>query len=187
MRRTVKWLWLLRLVFLTMASAVAVSSTAPSSQAAVWLSFDPPKGPPGTTVRAHTLGPAMAQIPSGSLSLFFAPKRIADSVESPRDPSLTPIGELRADDADVGRIVFTVPDLTPGRYMTVVYCESCGGTVFTIGPFTVTEGKPPPVRSAAESGSRNAPWAVAAGIAGVMLVVAVASLLVSRRRRSASN
>jgi len=130
----------------------------------------------------------MALIPSGSLSLFFAPKRIADAVRSPSDPRSTPIGELRADDADVGRIVFTVPDLTPGRYMTVAYCESCArpGT-FTIGPFTVTEGEPPPVDPAAGPGSRDAPWAVAAGIAGVMLVVAVAGLLVGRRRRSASS
>ena len=190
MRQTVRWRWLLRLA---MASAVAVS-TASSAQAAVWLSFDPPKGPPGTTVRAHTLGPSMKLIPSGSLNLFFAPNRIADAVESPGDARLTPIGELRADDADVGRIVFKVPDLPPGTYMTVAYCESCAGTVFTIGPFRVTEGGPPPaeggrppVDSAAESESRTTPWAVPAAVAGVMLVVAVAILLVGHRRRSASN
>lgn len=110
-----------------------------SAVAAIWIRFEPRSAPPGATVRGTTLGGAMALIPSGRLSLFLVPSAVADTVESPEDPRLVPIGDLVADAREVGRVTFTVPNLSPGKYMTVAYCAECatGGTIFTVGPLKV--------------------------------------------------
>jgi hypothetical protein len=112
--------------------------TIEQAHAAIWLHYMPAGGPPGTTVKARTVGASMSLIPSGHLPVFLAPAAVADSIRSPGDPRLVSIGELVADNANVGHLVFVVPELRPGAYMTVAYCKPCGGTIFTIGPFTVT-------------------------------------------------
>lgn len=164
-----------------LASAALLLANSDSVWAAIWIRFEPRSAPPGALVRGKTAGPSMEFIPSGRLSLFLAPASEADSVKSPDDPRLVPIGDLVADAADVGRITFKVPNIPPGRYMTVAYCEECasGGTVFTVGPLKVIAGSAAtggtsgedPTGSALPIGAILA--AVALGLATIAFVVRV--------------
>lgn len=128
----------------------------------------------------------MQLIPSGRLSLFLVPATEADSVESPDDPRLTPIGELVADAKAVGRITFRVPDIPAGRYMTVAYCEECGngGTVFTVGPLRVIVGSEATGGTSGE-GRWDSALPIAASLAAVALGLAIISVRVESPTESA--
>lgn len=167
---------------LAVAAAVATAlGPVTSALGAIWLRFEPPKAAPGGEVRAETVGPAMSQVPSRSLTLFLAPEDAADSVRSTEDPNLAPIGELLADSSGLGRLTFVVPDLLPGKYVAVAFCRDCGdgGTVFTVGSFEVA-GSDAPGRSDSTDGI------LLRAILGALLVVLLLSgaAVAGRRRRA---
>ena len=131
----------LRRLALISVSLWAALGVTPAG-AAIGLDFSPPSGAPGATVSARTRGASMSLVPARRLSLFLAPASFANEITSQDDPRLAPLGMLRADAAQVGRLTFTVPRIQPGEYIAVAHCTSCGsrGTVFTVGQFNVTPG-----------------------------------------------
>jgi hypothetical protein len=131
-----------RVAFALAVAVVLLCVPVDRADAAIWLRYFPVGGPPGTRVEARTLDASMSLIATGRLPLFLAPADVADSIKSPTDERLVPIGELVADKAHVGHLVFVVPELRPGAYMTVAHCKPCGGSIFTVGPFTVTPRLP---------------------------------------------
>lgn len=122
-----------------------VGISAGPAFAAIALKYDPPSGPPGTLIRAETVGPAMSLIPSRKLKVFLAPESIADRIRSQNDKRLVGIGDLLADEKDVGRMEFVVPPLPVGTYVALAWCRECGSGngPITIGPplFKITDGK----------------------------------------------
>ena len=115
------------------AAAGLVILSVPAHAATV-LNFDPTGGEPGVPVVGKGVG--MQGIPR--LVIFLAPShRVADMVESPRDERLERFGVMTADEGDIGHFIGEVPRVPPGRYVATAYCRECGGSLFTVGDFTV--------------------------------------------------
>lgn len=132
----------------------------------------------------------MALIPSGRLLLFLVPADVADTIESPDDPRLVPIEDLVADAKEVGRVTFTVPDLSRGTYMTVAYCRECaqGGTIFTVGPFEVeAHGVTKEGRTEGSSNDSLPLLAVVVGALAALSAVGLALRVRRKRTRSSSH
>lgn len=122
---------------------------AMEARAAVVIDFLPPSAPPGTVVSVTAKGAGPAEVSGDNLALYLAPsQRVADAVSGPgppKHPLLEPFGRLSLGSADEATGRIRVPNVAPGRYVTVVYCEGCDahedGTSFSaIGRFRVVRG-----------------------------------------------
>jgi hypothetical protein len=102
----------------------------------------------------------------------------ADTVQSRDDPLLTPIGRLRVDSRSDGAGTIAVPELSPGSYMVMAYCEPCAATsagrqLLPVGPFPepfeLVSGKTPsPLSPPAETdNTARVVVVVAAGLAAL--------------------
>jgi len=177
------------------------------AHAAVWLVFKPPSAPPGATVRGFTeYAPFPAQVllssnlqasirsdrvevggdegialdvaGSSPVRVSFVPLLIAEDLESGRGLPLVSIGELRRDGKGGGTLTFTVPDLPPGYYASLLYYKRPGDEAgeFIAGQAFEIEPKP------AKKGDALVP-VLGASFAGFLLVAGAAFLVLRRRRR----
>lgn len=173
------------LVTLSAVAAVAALA-AGSARAALFLTFSTTRAAPGTVVTARTGGAgALANIPPGSPSLrvFLAPSDEADAITSPDDARLVFLGRLRVDEEGNGRLRFVVPDVPGGAYTTLTHCVPCapfsaGHELLPTGPFSTSFVV---LGSDSGGGVPVLPVALAAGGAGLLLVLGIGWLV--RRRR----
>lgn len=168
-----------------MATAMLAAAGPEAASGAIWVQFDPPSARPGETVVVRTVDASMVMITERRLELFLVRRAVADDIRAADDPRLTPIGDLRADRDDVGRLSFTAPDLPPGRYQTVAHCRSCD-TTFTVGPFRVASRTTAPLPAApgSDADQSASPIRVVVGAAGAALVLGLGLTLVTRAGRA---
>lgn len=123
MRAQRQWVW----SALAVAFGAYVVAGADQAAASLWLVFEPPAAAQGTPVRAHTVGAGAISVvePGSSMQVFLVGLSIADQVSSPDDSRLVPVGNLVADTEGNGSLEFIVPNLPPGEYMSMVWCEPC--------------------------------------------------------------
>ncbi len=99
--------------------------------AASWVEFHPPSAAAGEVVEARAYGfPA-----SSSLAVFLAPKAVANSIQTPDDARLIPLGKLTVAQSNEGRLRFVVPNLSPAVYQGLIHCESCASTRLLPGDY----------------------------------------------------
>ena len=124
-----------------------------AARGALFLTFEPDSGAPGTIVRARTGGEgALAGIAPVRMSLYFVGStvagRVSRSVVSPDgltgDDRLVAVGEMVSDEQGNGALDFPVPDLPPGRYEVRAYCGPCapyseGDNFLPVGEFQITD------------------------------------------------
>jgi hypothetical protein len=186
---------------------VAAFGGAEPAYAAVSLVFKPLSAPPGVTVRGFVENapfPArvfltsnlQASIPtdrvevgggdgvllevpgSSPIRVSFVPLLIAPDLESGEGLPLVLVGELRPDGKGNGSLTFTVPDLPPGPYASLVYYEETdaapgqfiAGQVFRIEP---RPAKDQPALAAI----------LGASIGGFLLVTGLVFIFLRKRRR----
>jgi hypothetical protein len=142
-----------RLISATGAVLAALVLSAGPAQGALFLTFDPTSGPPGTIVKTRTGGTgALAGIAPARLPLYFVGSSVAAAV--PRsvpsadflsgDDRLVAVGEVVSDAQGAGALDFPVPDLPPGRYEVRAYCPPCaplsvGDNFLPVGEFQITD------------------------------------------------
>jgi len=197
-----------RSVALVTSALLAALSGVEGAHAAVWLVFKPLSAPPGATVRGFADNapfPArvfltsnlQASIPtdrvgvvggddgvlldvpgSSPIRVSFVPLLIAPDLESGKGLPLVPVGELGADGKGNGRLIFTVPDLPPGPYASLVYYEETdsGPGQFIAGQVFRVEPKPEKERASVAT-------ILGASLGGFLLVVGFAFVILRRRRR----
>ena len=179
------------------------------AHAAVSLVFTPLSAPPGTTVRGFADNapvPArvfltsnlqasiptdrvevggdegvLLDVPGASpIRVSFVPLLIAPDLESGKGLPLVPIGELRRDGKGNGRLTFTVPDVPPGPYASLLYYEETdaapgqfiAGQVFEVEPKAADE--------------KAVAVILGASLLGLLLVTGLAFIILRRRRRVGS-
>jgi hypothetical protein len=122
--------WLL-LAILGAAGFVAV---AHSARAALFLIFNRQTAPIGTSVSARTPMATNAVLRKllregvlrkHPLRVFLAPDADVASIRSVRDPRLTPVGAVHVDRRGRGRLTFSMPNVAPGEYRTLLQCVPC--------------------------------------------------------------
>jgi selenocysteine lyase/cysteine desulfurase len=170
------------------AVALAIVTTAPPAQAALWLELRPAAASPGEVVHGRTGGQAaMAGSPGVRLPLVLVkaeragrlPPKVSSSAALRMLPGVVPVGTLEVDRRGDGTITFTVPNVPPGRYATVLWCPGCarysfGANVVHTGVLTVTGGRLP-------STGRAVAWQVA--VALVLLLVGAGLLALGYAHR----
>jgi hypothetical protein len=171
---------------------VTIAATSTAASASFALSFDRTSGPSGSRIPVHTIDKGSCRLCPPSLPLFFVPAGRADTVQSPSDPLLTPVGTLRVNSQGDGAGTIVVPKLPPGGYMVMAHCEPCaassaGRQLLPVGPFSepfqLVSGKAP---LSPPTEADNAPIVfvvVAAGLA--MLTGSLVWALRRRRNRDA--
>jgi len=93
-----------------LAAAVLLSLlVVGSASGALFVILEPTSGPPGTEVTGRTGGDGAFASQVDPLPTYLVAKAAADSVTSPEDPGLIPIGELIVDEGGNGRISFLGP------------------------------------------------------------------------------
>jgi hypothetical protein len=147
----------MRKAVVLLAALAIVGALAGTASAALWLVFSRTTVAPRDVVSARTGGrvaigrAARAGARKHPLRLFLVDQAAASSVTSVRDPRLVPLGRLAVDRKGNGRIQFTVPNVPPGDYTTLLYCVTCrrysaNRTILPVGPFPgpfhVTEAAP---------------------------------------------
>ena len=155
------------------ASLVAATLAATAS-ASLYLTFSRTTAAPGDHVVVRTRGRGAIRVPVGRrpLRVYLVEGSVADSVRSPKDPRIVPLGRLalrrvKPHFAD-GRLEFAAPNVPPGDYTTLI---SKGRTLVRggprPGPFRVVEATPP-VRSCESSvyGELPAGWEAQTVFAG---------------------
>jgi hypothetical protein len=120
---------------------------------------------------------------SARLQVYLAPAAEAGAIASARDPRLVRVGRLNLDQDGDGSLRFVVPDLPPGRYVTLTQCEPCarfsaGRALLPTGPF----GRPFVI--AKSEGGSPLPWIVIGSAAAVAAVGGAAGW---RRKQKAPN
>jgi hypothetical protein len=149
-----------RRLVLAGTSVLMLFILAAPAQAALFLVFDTTAfqpdnystpntgglGSPGKLVRAHTGGRGAVR-PNQVMPAFLTsdgyPATVESSSELGEVNGLTPIGDLRSDKQGNGVLEFETPQLSPGDYEIVVYCQSCaafssGSNVVSVAPFRIT-------------------------------------------------
>jgi hypothetical protein len=150
-----------------LAIMVFVSIGAGQALAAVVLEFDPPRARPGSVVEVTLLGMNDADVFLVSM-LISRPLNPAEL--HPEDPGMVFVGSLAAGGDGSIRADIDVPNVRPGRYVALAWCEQCAdgsGTMVAGGQFVVY----PSPR-----------WLV--GILFVMVAAASAWMYASRRSAS---
>ena len=153
---------------------------AQAVSASLALIFVPFAAIPGATVEAHTGGESALTDVRGpaTLPVYLAPIDIADRISTSKDQRLIPLGNLSVDSHANGHIVFVVPNLPYGNYLSFVYCEPCathsaGRSLLPTGPFRVG---PAPIAESPQPGVAESAGAI--GFHILALVGSVAVLLV---------
>lgn len=135
-----------RIVPLAALAILALALAAGGANAALWLLFSRTTAEPGDTVVVRTGGRGALLVAKRRgdlrrwpLRVFAVSKADAESVRSPRDARLSPLGRLSVDRNGDGRLRFVVPNLPAGDYTTLVHCVSCarysnGRTLVPGGP-----------------------------------------------------
>jgi hypothetical protein len=119
------------------------------------------------------------EVPGSSpVRVSFVPLLIAEDLESGKGLPLVSIGELRPDGKGGGSLSFTVPDLPPGYYASLLYYEETDAAPgqFLAGQVFEVEPKPAKERDAVVP-------VLGASFAGFLLVAGAAFLVLRRRRR----
>jgi hypothetical protein len=159
-------------VAIPIAAALALGLAPAAVRAALWLTYDPPSGPPGTTVSVRTIG-------TGAFGL----SNVGDSfplylVVDDAGDELLRLGTLTVDSKHDGTGSFVVPDVSPGEHGVMVGCEPCaefsnGRTLLPMGVFTVLAGVP----SSSTSDRAPAPAMPASAVGLAVVMAAIAALL----------
>ena len=137
----------------TLAALAATVLVAGPADGALFLTFAPASGPPGTIVSARTGGQgALAAIAPVRMPLYFVGVSVADEVsrsvpsadDLSGDDRVVAIGEIVSDAEGNAALDFPVPDLPPGRYEVRAFCQPCapfsvGDNFLPMGEFQVTD------------------------------------------------
>jgi hypothetical protein len=156
-------------------------SFAATAFASLFLILDVAAAPPGTVVHGHTPFADVTDATQSTLRVFFAPARWSESIASPEDPRLVPLGGLVVDAAGTGKLAFTVPRVPPGAYAVLVECQPCaphsaGRVILPLADFRVTTALPATDTAPPSNGGTSARFAGAlVVIAGLAAGIAVAS------------
>ncbi len=172
---------ILALVALISAAVALVLTFAPATvRAALWLTFDPPSAPPGSTIAVRTGGTgALGLMNVGdALPLYLV---LEDSAGG-----LLQLGTLTVDAGHDGTGTFIVPDVAPGKHGVMVRCEPCaefsnGRSLLPMGVFTVLSGVPS--TSTGDVAPPQAPPLSALDLAAGMVAIAVLLLFWPRLDR----
>jgi hypothetical protein len=167
-------------------AVTALAALAPASaRAALFLMFTTTNAVPGTVVIARTGGDGALSIASGStgLRVFLAPAEQVDSISSPGDARLLPLGRLRVDENGNGHLRFVVPDVPPGDYVTLTHCVPCAP--YSAGRELLPTGPSPGhfIVLGSEGSGQFPVIPVAAGAAAVGLLGVVLGVAWTLRRR----
>jgi len=163
-----------------LAAAVLLSLlVVGSASGALFVILEPTSGPPGTEVTGRTGGDGAFASQVDPLPTYLVAKAAADSVTSPEDPGLIPIGELIVDEGGNGRISFLVPQVEPGDYVVIAFCPSCapfnaGWTMAPVADFHVTSS--PPATDTVPVDPARWPGLIALLAAQLLTVVLLAAL-----------
>lgn len=185
--------------------AIVVVVLAPAAHAALFLvfetnSFQPegyvvPRtggiGAPGDVVRARTGGRgavATGQVMPAFLARGAYPSKVDSADDLVGKDGLTPIGELRTGANGNGYLSFETPDLAPGGYKIVLYCDSCapfmdGENVVAAAPFRVK-----PTQAAAQRSPEtraSSPWIGLALVSGPVFALGLLRWRSAQRAREA--
>jgi hypothetical protein len=176
-----------RVITVAAALSVILVATSPPSSASLAVSFDTESGSPGSEIRMRTIGEGACQLCPPTLPLFFVAATSVDTVRSPSDPLLTPVGQLHIDSQGNGSASIVLPRLTPGQYMVMAYCEPCAATsagrrMLPIGPFPEPFNLTGDAKPSSPSASVGTPATVAI-LVGIGAVVAIGWLLLTAKRR----
>ncbi|MGH2728861.1 MAG: hypothetical protein ACRDKS_17955 [Actinomycetota bacterium] len=167
-----------RLRVLTLATLSASLLFASAAFGALFLTFEPARGSPGTLVSAKTLGQgALTSAPNLKLPVFLLHASIApDAIGTPADPRLISIGDLNVDAEGNGSLQFRVPAVQSGEYTSMIFCEECapssgGRSMLTAGPFQILRGSAlPATGSTVPDASVLALVALTLGLGGLVLL-----------------
>lgn len=96
--------------------------TAPPASAALWLSLDKTKVHPGQAVPAHAVTPCSG---CPSSDIYLAPARVSALRGVARPPGRPFIRVGRFDWRRGIRFSFVVPQVRPGTYQLVSFCDPC--------------------------------------------------------------
>jgi hypothetical protein len=124
----------------TVAAALVLAGVlAGDASAAISLVFSKLHARPGERMSAYQPG-GLAWRPGehAGVTVYLIPTSLLPSFGAagirhgrPRTgPRVRLLGELVGDAHGVGRVVFRVPRVRPGRYTTAVFCRPCGNTYF---------------------------------------------------------
>ena len=121
------------------AALFLAGALAGEASAAVALVFSKLSARPGERISAYQPG-GLAWRPGehAGITVYLIPTALLPSFgplgirhEQPRvGPRIRLLGELVGGARGVGRVVFRVPRVPPGRYTTAVFCRPCGNTYF---------------------------------------------------------
>lgn len=130
------------MVGLFVLACVGALLLTPWGAASGFFLFTETTGAPGDRIIARTGGEGAFSTGSrqAAYRVYFAPVEAADDIDSAADARLTLIGQVRVDADGNGRLVFRVPDVSPGRYVSLVYCVRClrqsgARALLPFGPF----------------------------------------------------
>jgi hypothetical protein len=170
-------------------TALVAAGTAPT---ATFFLLEPTVAAPGDRVTVRSpCPPARATCTSGAeapkrvqFDLYFVENEVADSVTSPSDSSLVPLGVIEIDEDGHGSLTFTVPDVGKGTY-TIAHrrvgpCSHSGicGPAFhsaTVGDQIVSRYRP---TMTLRVRSDDSLWPLALRYAWPLVLLVVGSVLI---------
>lgn len=185
----------MRKVLVTSFLAVAAVSWTEGASASLFFTFSRTSGAPGVAVTVRTNG-AITVLPARypPLRVFLGREEDLEwitfmrqdegEITSPDDGRLILLGHLTVDAEGNGELRFTVPDVPPGHYRTVIHCVPCapysaGRELLPTGPF----GPPFVVLPGNQRSERFPTESLLVGLASAATIAFVGVLFWASKRR----